>query len=172
VIPDEGLTGPGNNIAGTARSRSYGVRPVADVIDGLLLKKDNSMNRRVFIALAVAAMAFSSSTAFAGGSSKSKTQYVRIKNIGSSPVWVNAMNGTLPDPTLSAASTGARLISQNAVTQFVLKKGAGQFGVLNSGETAGTRLDYNFPNSTYVYLQARDAGDRVIATFAPPGTRF
>jgi hypothetical protein len=97
---------------------------------------------------------------------------VRIKNIGSSPVWVNAMNGTLPDPTLSAASTGARLISQNAVTQFVLKKGAGQFGVLNSGETAGTRLDYNFPNSTYVYLQARDAGDRVIATFAPPGTRF
>jgi hypothetical protein len=54
----------------------------------------------------------------------------------------------------------------------VLKKGAGQFGVLNSGETTGTRLDYNFPNSTYVYLQARDAGDRVIATFAPPGTRF
>ena len=130
------------------------------------------MNRRVLLALVVAPIAFSSSTAFAGGSSKSKTQYVRIKNIGSSPVWVNAMNGTLPDPTLSAASTGARLISQNAVTQFVLKKGAGQFGVLNFGETAGTRLDYNFPNSTYVYLQARDAGDRVIATFAPPGTRF
>jgi hypothetical protein len=85
------------------------------------------MNRRVLLALAVATIAFSSSTAFAGGSSKSKTQYVRIKNIGSSPVWVNAMNGTLPDPTLSAASTGARLISQNAVTQFVLKKGAGRW---------------------------------------------
>jgi len=80
------------------------------------------MNRRVLLALAVATIAFSSSTAFAGGSSKSKTQYVRIKNIGSSPVWVNAMNGTLPDST-PAASTGARLISQNAVTQFVLKKG-------------------------------------------------
>jgi hypothetical protein len=135
------------------------------------------MHRRVWLALAVAAVAFSSSTSFAGGSSnggssKSNTQYVRIKNIGASPVWVNAVNGTLPDPKPSAAATGARLISQNAVTQFVLKKGAGQFGVINAAETNGTRLDYNFPNSTYVYLQAQDAGDRVIATFAPAGTRF
>jgi hypothetical protein len=84
------------------------------------------MNRRVLLALAVAAMAFSTSTASAGGGG-SKTQIVRIKNIGSSPVWVNAMNGTLPPPKPSAAATGARLIPQNAVTQFVLKKGAGRW---------------------------------------------
>jgi len=39
MIPNEGLTGSGNNIAGTTRSRSYGVRTVADLIDGLVFIK-------------------------------------------------------------------------------------------------------------------------------------
>jgi len=124
------------------------------------------MNRRVFIALAVAAMAFSTSTASAGGSG-SKTQYVRIKNIGSSTVRVLAANGTL-----SSASKGSRLLSQNAVTQYVLKKGAGQFAVANDAGTEGDLLDYNFPNSTYVYLQGKEAAGVYTASFAPPGTRF
>jgi hypothetical protein len=130
------------------------------------IEKDNSMNRRVFIALAVAALAFSTSTASAGGSG-SKTQIVRIKNVGSSTVRVLAKNGTL-----SSTSTGARQLSQNAVTQYVLKKGAGQFGVGNSAGTEGDVLDYNFPNSTYVYLQAKEAAGVYTASFAPPGTRF
>lgn len=33
MILDEGLTGSKNNIAGTARSRSHGVRTVADEIE-------------------------------------------------------------------------------------------------------------------------------------------
>ena len=52
------------------------------------------------------------------------------------------------------------------------KKQAGSLGVANAGETAGTRLEYHFSNSTFVCLQAQAVGDRVIATFAPPGTRF
>jgi len=124
------------------------------------------MNRRVFIALAVAAMAFSMNTASAGGGG-SKTQIVRIKNIGSSTVRVLAANGTL-----SPTSTGSRLLSQNAVTQYVLKKGAGQFGVGNDAGTDGDILDYNFPKSTYVYLQAKEAAGVYTASFAPPGTRF
>ena len=123
------------------------------------------MNRRVFIALAVAAMAFSTSTASAGGGG-SKTQYVRIKNIGAAPVKVVAMNGT------PSSSVATRVLSQNGVTQFVLKKGPGFFGVLNVAETSGDSLDYNFPKSTYVYLQAKDAAGEVTASFAPPGTRF
>ena len=124
------------------------------------------MDRRVFIALAVAAMAFSTSTASAGGGG-SQTQYVRIKNIGSSTVRVLAVNGTLEkNPWVT------RPLSQNAVTQFVLKKGAGQFFV--GTDTWGFTLDYNFPNSTYVYLQAQERGDfrPYTPSFAPPGTRF
>jgi hypothetical protein len=166
VIPDEGLTGSGNNIAGTARSRSYGVRPVADAIDGLIFKKDTQMNRRVFIALAVAAMAFSTSTASAGGGG-SKTQYVRIKNIGATAVNVVAVNGAVP------SAPAYRSLSQNRVTQFILKKGAGTFQVQNPADTADiASLPYTFPNSTYVYLQANTVGGAVQATFAPPGTRF
>ena len=165
MIPFEGLTGSGNNIAGAARSRSYGVRAVADVIDGLVFKKDNQMNRRVFIALAVAAMAFSTSTASAGGGG-SKTQYVRIKNIGAPTVKVAAFNGT---PTKQPAF---RSLSQNGVTQFILKKGAGTFVATNPAETTGDYLEYNFPKSTYVYLQANTVGDVVTPSFAPPGTRF
>ena len=107
------------------------------------------MNRRVFIALAVAAMAFSASTGFAGGSSKSQTQYVRIKNIGSLPAYVFVANGEI---TLPAWKAGNRLLSQNAVTQFVLKKGASEFAVLSENDTGSFGgeefLEYNLPNST------------------------
>ena len=124
------------------------------------------MNRRVFIALAVAAMAFSTSTASAGGGG-SQTQYVRIKNIGAPTVKVAALNGT---PTTAPAF---RSLSQNGVTQFILKKGAGTFVVQNPLVTDDIAvLPYTFPNSTYVYLQANTVGGLVKATFAPPGTRF
>jgi len=130
------------------------------------IREDNFMYRRCVIAMAVAAMVCVTSTAFAGGGG-SKTQYVRIKNIGSTTVRVLASNSPLT-PT----SGGSRLLSQNAVTQFVLRKGPGQFGVGNSDKTAGDLLDYNFPNSTYVYLQAKEANGVYTAKFAPPGTRF
>jgi hypothetical protein len=47
-----------------------------------------------------------------------------------------------------------------------------QFGVGNSAGTEGDILDYNFPKSTYVYLQAKEAAGVYTASFAPPGTRF
>jgi hypothetical protein len=136
-------------------------------LNDLVSKKDNQMNRSVFIALAVAAMAFSTSTASAGGSG-SQTQYVRIKNIGSSTLRVVAANGTLSP----ASASSSRLLSQNAVTQFVLKKGAGQFAVGSTDFLGGNLLNYNFPNSTYVYLQAKGEGGVYTPSFAPPGTRF
>lgn len=136
----------------------------------LYSEKDNLMNRRVFIALAVAAMVFSTSSASAGGGGSSK-QFVRIKNIGAKTVNVVAVNGS---PSFDDFSTipGTRALSQNRVTQFVLKKGVGSFIVLNAAKTDGDNLSYKFPNSTYVYLQAKDDGNEVTAKFAPPGTRF
>ena len=122
------------------------------------------MYRRCVIAMAVAAMVCVTSTAFAGGGSG--TQYVRIKNIGSTSVRVLASNSA---PTSSA---GSRLLSQNGVTQFVLKKAPGVFIVANNAFTDGTALEYNFPKSTFVYLQAKEAGGVYTAKFAPPGTRF
>ena len=127
------------------------------------------MNRRVFIALAVAAMAFSTSTASAGGSG-SKTQIVRIKNIGSSTVRVVAV--TSSGATEASLKSASRLLSQNAVTQYVVKKGTGLFVVSNDAFTTGNSLEYNFPNSTYVYLQAKEAAGVYTPSFAPPGTRF
>jgi hypothetical protein len=124
------------------------------------------MKRRVLIAMAAAAMMCFSSAAFAGGGGV-KTQYVRVKNVGATTVRVLASNSTLT-PT----SGGSRLLSQNAVTQFVLKRLPGQFGVGNNAGTAGDILNYNFPNSTFVYLQAKEVAGVYKASFAPPGTRF
>ena len=125
------------------------------------------MNRRFFIALAVAALAFSTSTASAGGGGGSRTQYVRIKNIGAPAVKVAAWNGAAP------ASPAYRSLSQTGVTQFILKKGAGTFQDQNPvvADDIAT-LPYTFPNSTYVYLQANTVDSLVQAKFAPPGTRF
>jgi hypothetical protein len=164
LIPDEVLTGSGNNIAGTARSRSYGVRPVADVIDGLIFKKDTQMNRRVFIALAVAAMAFSTSTASAGGGG-SKTQYVRIKNTGTSPALVNAKNGAV-------SAAGGKTVSGNGVAQFTIKKGAANAFVQDQTAAVSQTLDFNFPKSQYVYLLAAADATTSTLTFSPPGKIF
>ena len=121
------------------------------------------MNRRVLLAMAVAAIAFSTDAAFAGSPNN---QYVRIKNIGTSTVNVVAFNGT---PSVQPA---LRALSQNGVTQFILKKGAGTFVVADQAKTTATPLNYNFPRSTYVYLQAKEEAGTVTPSFAPPGTRF
>jgi len=122
------------------------------------------MNRRVLLALAVAAMAFSAEAAFAGGRNN---QYVRIKNIGTEPANVFASNSAPP------AAPAYRTLSQNGVTQFTLKKGYGAFQVADqAAKNPPALIGYNFPNSTYVYLQAKVAADVPAATFAPPGTRF
>jgi hypothetical protein len=125
------------------------------------------MNRRVVIAMAAAAMMFSTSAAFAGGAN---SQYLRIKNIGATTVRVVAANG--PITSEKDLQSKSRLLSQNGVTQFVLKKAPGVFLVANPAFTDGDGLEYSFPKSTYVYLQAKEVGGKFTPSFAPPGTRF
>lgn len=126
------------------------------------------MNRRVLIAMAAAAMMCPMTAAFAGGGAK--TQYVRIKNVGATPVRVLAVNSVAFSEEQLKSKT--RLLSQNGVTQFVLKKGVGYFLVANPAFTDGDELEYNFPKSTFVYLQAKEAAGVYSASFAPPGVRF
>lgn len=99
-----------------------------------------------------------------------KTQYVRINNVGATPVRVVAVDSAVLSEEQLKSRT--RLLSQNGVTQFVLKKGPGYFLVANPAFTDGDELEYNFPKSTYVYLQAKEVGGVYSASFAPPGVRF
>jgi hypothetical protein len=138
------------------------------------------MNRRMFAAaVAVAALFFSVDAAFAGSPS---TQTVRIKNVGAAPVAVFAANGS---PTESQVRAGYKLISQNGVAQFVIRKGA-SVGVAVDPTTAATMkskavvknslpaaiLPFTFPNSRFVYLVATAGGASPTINFAAPGTRF
>jgi hypothetical protein len=127
------------------------------------------MIQRVAFTLALAAMVCSMNAALAGGrssgSSKSNSQYVRIKNIGSATALVNAANG-------GSVGAGGKSLGQNGVAQFNLKKGAGVARAANAAGSKFKLLPYNFPNSTYVYLQAQADAAAATLTFAPPGTRF
>ena len=129
------------------------------------------MIRRVAFTLALAAMVFSMNAALAGGrssgssSSKSNNQYVRTKNIGSATALVNAANG-------GSVAAGGKSLGQNGVAQFNLKKGPGVARAANAAGSKFKLLPYNFPNSTYVYLQAQADAAAATLTFAPPGTRF
>lgn len=128
------------------------------------------MIRRIAFTMAVAATVFSMNAALAGGrssgTSKSNTQYVRIKNIGSATALVNAANGS------TVPTTGGKSLGQNGVAQFNLKKAAGTAQATNAAGTPSAPLAYNFPKSTYVYLQAQADADTATMTFAPAGTRF
>ena len=138
------------------------------------------MTRRMFTALvAVTALFFSVDSAFAGSPS---TQTVRIKNVGAAPVAVFAANGS---PTESQVRAGYKLISQNGVAQFVIRKGAAvgvavdpttavmmktKGAVKNSSSSA--ILPFTFPSSRLVYLVATAGGASPTINFAAPGTRF
>ena len=128
------------------------------------------MIRSFSIALAVAALAFATDAAFAGGrssgSSKSNNQIVRIKNIGSAPTLVNAKTGT------ATGASGAKTVSQNGVAQFTTKKVASRAWAKGTGNNDPKTLDYTLPNSQLVYLEALADGTTTTLTFAPPGKIF
>lgn len=126
--------------------------------------------RSTLLALAVIALAFSADAALAGGrsggSSKGNTQNVRIKNIGSLPVLVNAKNGG------ATGASGAKTVAQNGVAQFTLKRIGSQAWAADVSQTTTDTLDYSFPGSRFVYLEAAADGTTSTVTYAPPGKTF
>jgi len=127
------------------------------------------MIRNAFFALAVLAMVASANAAFAGGrsggSSKSNSQFVRIKNTGTAPALVNAKNGAV-------SAAGGKTVSGNGVAQFTLKKGASNAFVQNQAGGQQKTLPYNFPKSQYVYLLAAADNTTSTLTFSPQGKIF
>lgn len=126
------------------------------------------MIRSAFLTLAVAAMVVSANAALAGGGrggSKSNNQNVRIKNIGSAPVIVNAANGEV-------SAAGGKTVSNNGVAQFRIKKGAAQAIAANQSGAESDPLDFNFPKSSVVYLTAQADANAATMTFANPGQTF
>jgi len=130
------------------------------------------MIRSFSLALAVVALVFAADAAFAGGgsggSSKSKNQFVRIKNIGSAPVLVNAKTGA------AAGAAGAKTVNQNGVAQFKTKRVASSAWASDTAQNApvAAPLQYSFPKSVYVYLLASTDGTTSTVTFSPPGKIF
>jgi hypothetical protein len=128
------------------------------------------MIRTFSLALAIVALAFATDAAFAGGrssgSSKSNNQVVRIKNIGSAPALVNAKTGA------ATGASGAKTVNQNGVAQFTTKKVASQAWAADTAQTVPATLDYTFPKSQIVYLEAAADGTVTTLTFAPPGKIF
>jgi hypothetical protein len=127
------------------------------------------MIRNAFLAMAVIAMAFSVDAAMAGGgnrgASKAQIQTVRIKNIGTAPALVNAINGT-------ATAAGGKTVASNGIAQFRVKKGAAQAFVQNQAGTASGTLPFSFPRSQVVYLLAEADANLATPTFSPPGKIF
>lgn len=126
------------------------------------------MLRTHSLSLAVLTVALSASVALAGGngSTKANLQSVRIKNVGSQPVLVDAKNGA------STNVNQSRTVPQNGVVQFRLKKIASQALAADVTKTAQGTLDYSFPRSQFVYLEASTNGTVATMTYAPPGKIF
>jgi hypothetical protein len=125
------------------------------------------MIRSAFLTLAVVAMVASTSAAFAGGrsGSKSNNQFVRIKNTGAAPVLVNARNGAV-------SAAGGKTVSSNGVAQFTIKKGAANAFAQNQTASSSKTLPFSFPGSQYVYLLAAADATTSTLTFSPPGKIF
>ena len=115
--------------------------------------------------MAVAAVVFATGTAFAGGSSsgssKSKVQYVHIKNNGTAPVLVNAKNGS------ATTAAGGKTVAGNGVAKFKVKNGVSQAYAQDQTGTLTKTLPYYFPKSVFVYLLASTDNTTVTLTFAP-----
>ena len=127
------------------------------------------MIRSALFATAVVALAFSVDAALAGGGvrgvPKSQIQTVRIKNVGTAPALVNAINGT-------ATAAGGKTVSGNGVAQFRVKKGAAEAFVQNQAGAASQTLPFSFPGSQFVYLLASADATTATLTFSPPGKTF
>lgn len=127
------------------------------------------MIRNAFLAMAVIAVAFSVDAAMAGGgnrgATKAQIQSVRIKNTGTAPALVNAINGT-------ATAAGGKTVAGNGIAQFRVKKGAAEAFVQNQAGDVSQTLPFSFPRSQVVYLLAAADATTSTLTFSPPGKIF
>jgi len=123
--------------------------------------------RHTILALTVALVA---APAFAGGPGGAGSIPVRMKNVGSQSVGVNALSGSA---TTSALIASGRVLAANGVSQFMVKPGAFTAGAANPRNTAVNNVR-SFDTRTYkvIYLQAQQDGKTATLVGAPAGVKF
>jgi hypothetical protein len=108
----------------------------------------------------------------AGGGSGS-TIPVRMKNVGTAPVGVNALPGSTA--TASQLISGARTIAANGISQFTVPAGA--FSAIATNPSAPqavnkVRNDFSTRTFTTIYLYAQQDTKTATLVGAPGGVKF
>ncbi|MCE9631780.1 MAG: hypothetical protein K8S94_13835 [Planctomycetia bacterium] len=126
------------------------------------------IRRRVMIAVAAACLVLPL-PAFAGGAGA--TIPVRMKNVGRQSVGVNAVSGA---PSPSKLLTGGRNISPNAVSQFMVKRGAFTAAAAKPSAPLVVNKVRKFDTRTFktIYLYASQDGTTATLVGAPGGVKF
>ena len=129
------------------------------------------MCRSIRTAVAVTLLALVSAPAFAGGPGSTGSIPVRMKNVGSQSVGVNARSGVVAEANMQS---GGRVLAANGVAQFNVKPGTFTAGAANPGNIAGVNKVRQFETRTFktIYLQAQQDGKTATLVGAPAGVKF
>jgi hypothetical protein len=120
----------------------------------------------------VAAIAAVSVPVFAGGGSGSGNIPVRMKNVGSAPVGVNAVSGS--GATAAQLQSGAKVIAANGIAQFSVRKGAFTAVAADPNAPLTVNKVRNFDTRTFktIYLYAQQDTTTATLVGAPGGVKF
>jgi hypothetical protein len=126
------------------------------------------IRRNILAAMAVAIGMLATHTVMAGGPVPVP---VRMKNVGSLAVSVNAASGSVP---LSSLVSGARQIASNGITQFSVKPGAFSALAANPSSPLVVNKVRSFNTRTFktIYLYASQDGTTATLVGAPGGVKF
>lgn len=129
------------------------------------------MSRSLRTVVAATLLALVSAPAFAGGSGSSGSIPVRIKNVGSRSVGVNAKSGVVAPANMQS---GGKVLAANGVAQFSVKPGTFTAGAANPANVAGVNKVRQFETRTFktIYLQAQQDGKTATLVGAPAGVKF
>jgi hypothetical protein len=106
-----------------------------------------------------------------GGSSGSGNIPVRMKNVGSAAVGVNAVSGSA---TAAQLQSGAKAIAANGIAQFNVRKGAFTAVAANPSTPLTVNKVRSFDTRTFktIYLYAQQDTTTATLVGAPGGVKF
>lgn len=132
------------------------------------------MMLRKFLTLAVVALSFAAGPVIAGGGGGGGAKGgipVRMKNVGSAPVSVNAASGSVPLQTLI---NGSVTVASNGVAQFSVRQGGFVALAADPNQPLVTNSVRGFDTRAFktLYLYAQQDTTRATLVGAPGGVKF
>jgi len=129
------------------------------------------MIRSVATLSLIAVLAAVSVPAVAGGGGGAASNVaVRMKNVGTDPVAVNARSG---NATITQLQNTARTIAANGVAQFTVKKGAFRSIAADPDNTSINSVrSFQTRNNKVIYLYAQQDTAAATLVGAPGGVKF